>query len=189
MLCLHNGTKHCSSVNRNSGHHWSEGCSKRNQSKSCVLYESIYVKYPEKNTESGSVIAQAWSWKRDGRQANMKGLLRLTETFCVLTGWDDDRTQHTKIEKTMNSLKRHQNGCLVMIPWCFREGRGSSSGFLLFQNYRLGVMTLALYREARMRWVCKKWVPARKHSLTGMYFLCFSCRKELKVWKGHHLAF
>lgn len=72
--------KYDSSIKRNSGHHWSEARSERNQSKSRVLYESIYVKYPEKNTESGLVIAQDWSWKLNGQQANRKSLLRLMET-------------------------------------------------------------------------------------------------------------
>lgn len=80
MLCLHNGMKYDSSIKRNSGHHWSEACSETNQSKSRVLYESIYVKYPEKNTESRLVIARGWSWTLNGRQANRTGLLRLTET-------------------------------------------------------------------------------------------------------------
>lgn len=78
--------KYYSSVKRNSGHHWSEGYSERHQSKSCVLYEFIYVKYPEKYAESRSAIAQDWSWKMDGWQAKTKGFLRLMEMFCVLTG-------------------------------------------------------------------------------------------------------
>lgn len=79
----------------------------------------------------------------------------------------------------------------ALLRYCDASGKEEARktpGCLLFQNYTLGMMTLAFYREARVRWVCKKWVPTRKDSLRNMYFLSFSCRKELKVWKGHHLA-
>lgn len=38
-----------------------------------MLYDSIYVKYPEKFVESGLVIAQNWIWKPEGLQAQRTG--------------------------------------------------------------------------------------------------------------------